>query len=109
MIPPEELPVGRKGRPRRMNNLDRPPCRRCLLEDMTTEKKLYVTVREYLDAVPQNVKTPDAVYRSRLDACRRCQNLQNGMCRLCGCFVEMRAVKDANTCPDTPPHWRVEK
>ena len=88
-----------------MNTLDRPPCRRCLLEDMTEETKLFATVREYLAAVPRNVKTPDSAYRARLETCRRCENLRNGMCALCGCFVEMRAVKATNTCPDTPPRW----
>ncbi|MCH4239464.1 MAG: DUF6171 family protein [Oscillospiraceae bacterium] len=88
-----------------MNVLDRPPCRRCLLEDMMDENKLYATVREYIEAIPQQVKTPPELYAKRLDTCRRCADLQNGMCRLCGCFVEMRAAKTANYCPGTPPHW----
>ncbi|MDY3745248.1 MAG: DUF6171 family protein [Lachnospiraceae bacterium] len=37
--------------------------------------------------------------------CRQCDRLLNGMCRICGCFVEMRAAIKVKSCPDVVPKW----
>ena len=34
-----------------------------------------------------------------------CDNLINGMCKICGCFVEMRAAVKKNYCPDIEKYW----
>lgn len=57
-------------------------CRKCLTKDM-----------------------PDALYQERLSLCRQCESLLNGMCRICGCFVEMRAAVAKNYCPAINKKW----
>jgi radical SAM superfamily enzyme with C-terminal helix-hairpin-helix motif len=76
-----------------------PKCRRCLLEEMQ-EDELYKNLREVIDAIPAELKAPRDIYMKRLDTCRACDRLVSGMCVLCGCYVEMRAAKNAQRCPD---------
>ena len=79
-------------------------CRNCLLKEMG-ETEFARTVEECLAALPDIVKTPEPEYQKRLAACRECGRLLNGMCALCGCFVELRAAKRVNSCPDSPAKW----
>ena len=37
--------------------------------------------------------------------CRRCENLDNGTCMACGCYVEMRAARLDMHCPLTRAVW----
>lgn len=37
--------------------------------------------------------------------CRECDNLISGICRVCGCFVEMRTVMKKNSCPGISKEW----
>lgn len=72
-------------------------CRRCLLRDL--DGAYFASIYEYIDHLPQEQKAPQALYAQRLALCKTCQSLQNGMCALCGCFVEVRAAKKAQRCP----------
>jgi hypothetical protein len=74
-------------------------CKRCLLEE-TDEAGLYKTLREIIDAIPDEHKASGGLYMKRLDTCRACDRLVSGMCVLCGCYVELRAAKNAQRCPD---------
>ena len=47
----------------------------------------------------------EAAYARRLAACRTCEHLHNALCAKCGCYVEVRCIKRALTCPDVPPRW----
>ena len=71
-------------------------CKRCLLSE--TDGTLYRTVLAYIDAISPEEKAPMAEYERRLDICRACDQLTNGMCALCGCFVEVRAAKIKHRC-----------
>lgn len=82
-----------------------PFCRRCLLAEFAEGKKLYELIRDYIAAIPEEQRAEEAVYRARLDACRRCDWLANGMCRQCGCYVEVRAAKAGQRCPDVAAKW----
>ena len=62
-------------------------CKKCLLRDMP-EGEYFKNLYEYIAGLPQEDKVSDDVYESRLEQCKRCENLLNGMCRLCGCYVE---------------------
>ena len=62
-------------------------------------------VKNYVAYIDKDIKTPDSLYQERLEICGQCNFLQNGLCRLCGCFVMMRAAKIHNRCPDTPMKW----
>ena len=89
-VPNEEAPRG-------------PRCFRCLLSE--TDHTLYETVRAYIDSLSPELRVPDALYRERLAACTSCKNLINGLCGLCGCFVEARAAKTGSRCPAAAPRW----
>lgn len=80
-------------------------CPGCLLGDMGDAKALRQLVEDYLAALPAGLRAGEGDYQTRLAACRACQQLVSGLCRLCGCFVEARALKAGQRCPATPPRW----
>lgn len=82
----------------------RPLCRRCLLSEIDRDG-VYKTVLEYIASLDETVKCGREEYEARLEICRACDHLTNGMCALCGCFVEVRAVKRVQNCPDLPHRW----
>ena len=59
----------------------------------------------YRAALPPARRTPDGEYARRLEGCRRCENLDNGTCMACGCYVEMRAARLDMHCPLTRAVW----
>jgi hypothetical protein len=79
-------------------------CKKCLLDKLFEEKE-YQHLQDYIKNLDKNIKTDDNEYKKRLDLCMQCDNLINGMCKICGCFVEMRAVIKKNYCPDTEKYW----
>ncbi len=78
------------------------PCR-CLLDEVRPD--LAGIVREMNEALPPEDRAAPEVYTHRLDACRACGHLDRGTCRLCGCYVEIRAARQAQFCPDLPDRW----
>lgn len=81
-------------------------CPRCAWRELP-DYEYKEAVRKYAEQIAPDLKTPDLVYGKRLEACASCGFLQNGMCRLCGCFVEMRAAKRISRCPKNPPSWEM--
>jgi DNA repair exonuclease SbcCD ATPase subunit len=79
-------------------------CRRCLLDEIF-EADEYKNMQDYISSIDKHIKTEEIEYRRRLEVCTRCDNLINGMCRICGCFVEMRAAVKKNYCPDIEKKW----
>lgn len=79
-------------------------CRKCLLEEMD-ENEVYADLQKYIRQIPQDERTEEEEYRRRLDACRGCSQLFAGMCRICGCYVEMRAAVRVRSCPMVHPKW----
>lgn len=79
-------------------------CRRCLLEDFAPQEYIK-NMRTYIEGLAEETKADTALYRRRLEICRECENLYEGMCKLCGCFVEYRAALRIKGCPDTVPKW----
>lgn len=58
-----------------------------------------VDLRSYIDNMDSELKAEQAVYEDRLALCKQCDYLNEGLCRACGCFVELRAVVERNRCP----------
>ena len=84
-----------------MDGLD---CERCLLRELSDQE--YVkTVSGYISHIPPELRTPEETYKYRLEQCKKCQYLLNGLCRLCGCFVEIRAAVTTNYCPSKKVSW----
>ena len=50
--------------------------------------------------IPDGERADEALYRERLDACRKCDRLLSGVCMKCGCYVEFRAAYRRMKCPD---------
>ena len=82
----------------------RPFCKKCLLLDIDPEG-LYKKVSELIEAMPDDVKADPDEYWRRLEICRGCSCLENGICRECGCFVELRAAARKNYCPSAYHFW----
>lgn len=79
-------------------------CRKCLL-DKVFEEDEYKNLQDYLSSIGEEIKADDTEYNRRLEICKQCDNLFNGMCKVCGCFVEMRAAVKKNYCPDVNKMW----
>lgn len=78
-------------------------CRRCLLKEL--DGAYFQSIYDYIAHLPENQKTDKQEYRLRLEKCKACDSLQNGMCALCGCFVEVRAAKKQMHCPRSKEIW----
>lgn len=73
-------------------------CKRCLISEMD-EASYFENMFLYIENIDETIKTPSKTYQSRLEVCKMCERLINGMCNACGCFVEMRAAISHNKCP----------
>lgn len=79
-------------------------CKTCLPSGLSNAE-YFKSVSAYISNIPEELKTPDEIYADRLDYCKRCKYLMNGLCRLCGCFVEIRAASVKSYCPNKVACW----
>lgn len=80
------------------------PCR-CLIGEMPDEAALAQILRERIETIPEEERAPEEEYASRLARCRACEHLQRGTCARCGCYVEIRAARKKQRCPEVPARW----
>lgn len=73
-------------------------CRRCLIREMD-QNAYFENLRTYIGNLEEELKVDEPLYEERLSRCKECDLLTDGMCRACGCFVELRAVMKKNSCP----------
>lgn len=93
-----------KGREMFRQTGGRRPCRKCLLIEV--EDEAYEdSIRRYLENLDEEQKADERLYNERLRQCKRCEYLHVGMCRLCGCYVEVRAAHKGRKCPDVKRRW----
>lgn len=69
------------------------------------EGEYFKNLYDYIQRLPADDKVPEEIYEERLNICKECNNLQNGMCRICGCYVELRAAMKVRDCPGLPARW----
>lgn len=74
-------------------------CKRCLLREAAEEDTLR-DIQGQIEKLASDEKADEALYRSRLDACRECDQLISGVCMKCGCYVEFRAAFKKMKCPN---------
>lgn len=74
-------------------------CKRCLTRDMIGQEEYFRNLQEYIANIEPDLKVSDELYEQRLAVCRDCELLLEGMCRSCGCYVELRAAMRKNACP----------
>ena len=79
-------------------------CRRCMLYELA-DKAAYESVKSYIDALSPEQKILDEEYHRRLEICRDCDMFLSAMCRKCGCYVEVRAIRTDSHCPKSKPLW----
>ena len=74
-------------------------CRRCLTREMVGQERIFETIRQYIENLEERDRAAGEVYERRLEGCRACKKLLEGLCLACGCYVEIRAAKVSQTCP----------
>ena len=74
-------------------------CRRCLTREMAGGEEYFHSLWEYIENLDVDIRTSKPLYEDRLAVCRECEMLLEGMCRSCGCYVELRAAVEKNGCP----------
>lgn len=78
---------------------ERRRCKRCLTRDMTDKASYFQNMYDYINHLDETIKTNQPLYERRLMVCKSCDLLNDGLCRACGCYVEMRAALKKNNCP----------
>ena len=73
-------------------------CKRCLLHEL--DKASYAGIYEYISGLPAEIRADKTEQDRRISICLSCVHCVNAMCRLCGCFIEIRAAKKIMECPD---------
>ena len=73
---------------------------------MPDEAELAGIIRERIEMIPEEERTPEKEYAFRLSRCRECEELQRGTCGQCGCYVEIRAARKWQKCPGIPARWQ---
>lgn len=79
-------------------------CKKCLLYDFPNSD-YFSHLYEYIENLDEDIKVGDDEYERRLTICIECPEYFQGMCRVCGCFVELRAVIIENDCADIAHRW----
>jgi hypothetical protein len=74
-------------------------CKRCLLREMAESEEYFRSLQDYIENMDPDIKAKKALYERRLAVCKECDMLLQGMCRKCGCYVELKAAVAGNTCP----------
>lgn len=64
-----------------------------------TGEELHQTIKGYIDSLDEQQRVSTGDYEQRLKQCENCEALQNGVCKYCGCFVIVKAVKKNQRCP----------
>ena len=72
---------------------------------MPSEKELHEIIRDRISAMPEEQRADGETVDARLAICKACDHLMSGTCALCGCYVELRAAKRGQRCPDVPSQW----
>lgn len=74
-------------------------CKKCLLLE-AGERVTYDEIIAYLSTIDNSEKVDDSVYNDRIKHCKKCDMLISGMCRKCGCYIEIRARLKNTNCPN---------
>lgn len=84
-----------------LENESKPPreCRRCLVRELAGSEDILGSIQAYIANLEPSERLEGEAYEKRLLRCRECDYLISGMCRACGCYVELRAAKSAEECP----------
>ena len=79
-------------------------CKKCLLAELAATD-FTKSLQEHIAAYPEDKRVDEPTYQQRLSVCRQCDDLVNGICGQCGCYVELRALKPEQRCASTEHKW----
>lgn len=79
-------------------------CRTCLFSSIEKEQ-IQKNIEEYINSLSPDEKAGERLYKERLKICFECADCFDGLCRICGCFVQARAAKARSYCPGTDKKW----
>ena len=65
-------------------------------------------MEEWIASISPPLRARPEETERRIALCRTCPHLDEGTCRLCGCYVEYRAAFELKDCPDLPSRWEAE-
>ncbi len=82
-------------------------CRKCLPGGMSKEA-FFEDLERYVERISPDERVSEESYWKRLEICRACGQLQEGMCRICGCYVQLRAALKVKGCPEVHPRWTAQ-
>lgn len=84
-------------------------CRRCL-DRPISERELMEYLDNYVSSLPDGIRVREETYQARLSECSACPRRIAQMCTLCGCYVQARAAKKNQRCPEPGhPRWLEEE
>ena len=69
------------------------------MREMQDKTEYFQNLRIYIENLDPDTKAGEELYERRLGVCKECDLLLEGMCRSCGCYVELRAAVEKNVCP----------
>lgn len=84
-------------------------CRKCIEENIDV-RDLVNHLDEYVNSLPDDIRTSPDEYERRLAICADCERRAGINCTLCGCYIQARAAKRRLECPNDRggPKWRAE-
>ena len=71
---------------------------------VTFVKAVFRTLKFLKEGRPVLASTE--VQDERYAICRACRWYLDGQCTVCTCFVSMKVVLSAESCPENPPRWK---
>ena len=63
------------------------------------QAEFFDNLHTYIANMDEDLKVDETTYEERLKVCTSCDRLEDGMCRACGCYVELRALTKGKSCP----------
>lgn len=85
--------------------IQRKICPVCFPQSRETKEVFFQKLDAYINNLAAEDRADQALYDERLRICSGCGQLFEGMCRLCGCYVSLRAAQKVRACPDVPRRW----
>lgn len=74
-------------------------CKKCLIREMAGQEKIYETIKRMIDDLEPEDRAGEELVEKRLVVCKECDQLLEGTCKACGCYVELRTATKTQECP----------
>ncbi len=80
------------------NASDNRICRQCDILSKLPEDVASYAIKLY-ELMPKNERASDKLMEKRIGVCRDCSRREKSTCLECGCYIEIRAMKQESYCP----------